>query len=197
MIPIFETRLNEAIFYAVFYTAYGADIALTYIAPLIRRRLKIKKDKTYITLVTTLLATIFLSLYFGYLSYYTGIGVLPLPSLYIGLALIAAGEWLRLWAIATLGKYFSPVVTVFPDHKVVTRGPYRLARHPAYGGALISLLGLALATRSAFSLPLVLLNAAVYNNRANTEEKLLTESLGDEYVKYKSKVRKKFIPFLW
>lgn len=196
MIPIFVTRENEVVFNTLFFTLYGIDFALTYLVPLVKRRLRFKKDKTYIVLFVTLFFTIFFSFFFGYLSYYAGIGVLPLPFLYVGLALFVAGELFRFWAIMTLGKYFSPIVTVFPDQKVVTWGPYRLVRHPAYGGAIISFLGIALATRSVFSLPLVLVDAAMYNNRANVEEKLLIESLGDEYIKYKSKVKKKFIPFI-
>lgn len=196
MIPIFVTQENETVFYVIFYTLYGIDLTLTYLVPLFRRRLRFKRDRTYIILATTLFFTIFFSFYFGYLSYYTGVGVLPLPCLYVGMALIVAGELFRFWAVVTLGKYFSPIVTVFPDQKVVTSGPYRLVRHPAYGGAIISFLGLALATRSVFSLSLVLVDALVYNNRANVEEKLLIEGLGEEYVKYKSKVKKKFIPFI-
>ena len=197
MIPIFGTRVNEVVFYTVFSVFYGVDFILTYGVPLVRRRLRKKRDRTFTILLLSLFLTAYFSFFFGYFSYYTGIGELPLPFLYVGLALIVIGESFRIWAILTLDRYFSPIITIYSDHKVVTWGPYRLVRHPAYGGSIISFLGIALASRSVFSLLLVLIDVAVYDYRAKAEEKLLIESLGDEYVNYRSRVRKKFIPFIF
>ncbi|BCU70120.1 methyltransferase family protein [Stygiolobus caldivivus] len=199
MIPIFANELNEVLFYTVFFVFYGADFVMTYGIPLTRGRREVRKRerKSFFIFFATMYFTVTFSFFFGYFSYYSGIGELPLLFLYVGTSLIIVGESFRLWAIFTLNKYFSPVVTVYSDHRVVTRGPYGYVRHPAYGGGAISLLGIALSTRSLFSLVLLLPAILVFNYRANIEERLLIESLGEEYVKYKSKVRKKFIPFLY
>ena len=154
-----------------------------------------REFSTYFVFVGLVFLTIFLSFYFGYLSYFTGIGELPMVFIYAGLALMVIGEGFRAWAILTLDKYFSPIVTVYSDQRVVTRGPYRLVRHPAYGGAIIVLLGIALSLRSLFSL-LIPIDIVFFNHRANLEERLLIQSLGEEYLNYRRRVRKKFIPYV-
>lgn len=95
-----------------------------------------------------------------------------------------------------MGKHFSPIVTIYSNHRVVDKGPYKLVRHPAYGGAIITILGVSIALRSIFSLISVLIIAQIYNYRENLEERLLIKNLGEEYEEYKRRVRKKFIPYL-
>lgn len=48
------------------------------------------------------------------------------------LAVFVALSLLRLWVIATLGRYWTTRVIVLPDVPLVRRGPYRLFRHPNY-----------------------------------------------------------------
>ena len=50
----------------------------------------------------------------------------------------------RLWAVRTLGRWFTTVVRVAPDQQVVAGGPYRWVRHPSYLGLLLTLAGLGL-----------------------------------------------------
>jgi len=50
--------------------------------------------------------------------------------LVIGLMLIWVGIGLRLWAVRTLGHYFTRVVMVKAGQRVVSGGPYRVIRHP-------------------------------------------------------------------
>jgi protein-S-isoprenylcysteine O-methyltransferase Ste14 len=57
------------------------------------------------------------------------------------------GIGLRLWSIATLGRYFQPIVHIQQGHQVVKAGPYRVLRHPAYTGILLAVLGLSLLPR--------------------------------------------------
>ncbi|HEX7996058.1 MAG TPA: isoprenylcysteine carboxylmethyltransferase family protein, partial [Streptosporangiaceae bacterium] len=63
-----------------------------------------------------------------------------------GKALVALGEViavcgiaLRVWAILTLDRFFTFVVGIAQDHRVVQHGPYRVLRHPGYAGALLAL----------------------------------------------------------
>src|ERR1035437_7867507 len=64
-------------------------------------------------------------------------GTLPWPGdllwpVVAGIVLMAAGIGLRIWSIATLGRFFQYWIQVQPGHRVVTGGPYRYVRHPSY-----------------------------------------------------------------
>ena len=89
-----------------------------------------------------------------------------------------AGEAFKLWRVFTLGKHFSPIVTIYSYHRVVGKGHYKLARHPAYGGTIITILGVSIALRSIFSLISVLIIAQIYNYRANLEEERWRDEKG-------------------
>lgn len=62
----------------------------------------------------------------------------------LGLLLAVPGLALRVWSIATLGRFFRPIVSVADDQTVVRSGPYRLVRHPSYTGLLLLVLGVSL-----------------------------------------------------
>ncbi|KAI0771117.1 hypothetical protein BD413DRAFT_476195 [Trametes elegans] len=65
-----------------------------------------------------------------------------------GLALLAAGTLLRLSCYRSLGPLFTFDLALLPAHKLVTSGPYRVVRHPAYAGSLLVLAGLGAADLS-------------------------------------------------
>jgi len=126
-------------------------------------------------------------------------GVTPLPEafLYLGIVLMLAGIGFRQWAIWVLGRFFSTTVRILSDHRMVTNGPYRLVRHPSYTGALLTLVGLGLGSRTwAGTLIIVVLFGIVYNYRISVEEKALRAEFGQEYVSY-AKRTKRLIPFLF
>ncbi len=114
-----------------------------------------------------------------------------------GAALAVAGLAFRVWAVATLGQYFTYVVKVSPDQKVVDTGPYRWLRHPSYTGALAAALGIALSMRYAWALALVgVPNFVGYAIRIFVEEKALAEGIGEPYRAYMRRT-KRLIPFVW
>jgi len=61
------------------------------------------------------------------------------------IALYVALQPVRLWAIASLGPYWTTRVVTVPDAPLSARGPYRFVRHPIYAlvAAEIALLPLA------------------------------------------------------
>src|SRR5438094_10066708 len=61
---------------------------------------------------------------------------------FAGLVLFVAGLLLRWWAIITLVRFFSGVVTMEKDHELVERGPINGRRHPSYTGVFLTLVGL-------------------------------------------------------
>jgi protein-S-isoprenylcysteine O-methyltransferase Ste14 len=62
----------------------------------------------------------------------------------VGIALMWAGIAFRYYAMRVLGRYFTFQVDVHSGQTVIEAGPYRYIRHPAYTGALITVLGLGL-----------------------------------------------------
>ncbi|MEZ0446889.1 methyltransferase family protein [Cellulomonas sp. ICMP 17802] len=108
-----------------------------------------------------------------------------------------SGLLLRWWSFATLGTYFTTVVQTSPDQAVITRGPYRLLRHPSYTGLLAAFLGAGLMLGNwvgACVGVLLILLALVY--RLRREERALVEALGDAYLDF-ARGRARLVPFVW
>ena len=66
---------------------------------------------------------------------------------WVGVAIGAAGGMLRLAPVFVLGRRFSGLVAIQPNHKLVTDGLYRVIRHPSYLGLLATGVGWSLAFR--------------------------------------------------
>jgi methyltransferase len=71
-------------------------------------------------------------------------GPAPPNLLATGLILFGAAKALKAWAIASLGPRWTFRVLVPPGDALVTRGPYRLLRHPNYLAVLGEIAGVAL-----------------------------------------------------
>jgi protein-S-isoprenylcysteine O-methyltransferase Ste14 len=118
-------------------------------------------------------------------------------TLVIGEAVAVAGIALRVWAILTLDRFFTFVVGISADHRVVQRGPYRLLRHPGYAGALLTLLGIGVAVRNWLSLLLIVaVPALALAIRITVEEATLAGALGAEYRAYADRTAR-LIPGIW
>ncbi len=102
-----------------------------------------------------------------------------------GLVLLWAGSALRAWAISALGRFFTIVVAVQQDHRVVERGPYRWLRHPGYLGTILAVTGVGLAEGDWASVAIMLLTIlTACAIRIPVEERALVRELGDEYTAY-------------
>ncbi len=116
---------------------------------------------------------------------YRNIGVVPFWVQVLALALLVCGTVLREWAIALLGRFFSRTVRIEQGHRLITTGPFRWIRHPAYTGMLIMdtsiILGFGTWVGAILMFGLLLL-AALY--RIRVEERALLEAFGDEYRSY-------------
>lgn len=51
---------------------------------------------------------------------------------WLWLALFAAAQGLRYWAIASLGRYWNTRILIVPGARLVRNGPYRFLSHPNY-----------------------------------------------------------------
>ena len=71
---------------------------------------------------------------------------------WLGVAICAAGGVLRLAPVFVLGRRFSGLVAIQPDHRLVTDGLYGVIRHPSYLGLLATGVGWSLAFRGGVGL---------------------------------------------
>nr|WP_319487751.1 isoprenylcysteine carboxylmethyltransferase family protein [uncultured Caproiciproducens sp.] len=123
--------------------------------------------------------------------------IMPTFVFWIGVILTILGVILRVFSVWTLGKFFTLAVQVGSEQKIVQIGPYRLLRHPAYTGSILSLIGIALSFRSPWGVAVTLLIiAAVYGYRIKTEETTLEKSFGLQYQDYE-KHTWRLIPYIW
>jgi protein-S-isoprenylcysteine O-methyltransferase Ste14 len=128
-----------------------------------------------------------------------GIGQIALPDwvAWLGVALMAVGIALRIWANRVLGAYYTRTLRIQSGQRVVREGPYRLIRHPGYAGALLMWLGAILATRNWITLVVVGLSViSVHLYRIATEERMLASALGGDYQSYMADT-KRVIPWVW
>ena len=60
------------------------------------------------------------------------VAVVRPPLYFVPLAAFIAIQPLRLWVIASLGRFWTTRIITVPGAPLVRRGPYRLMRHPNY-----------------------------------------------------------------
>jgi protein-S-isoprenylcysteine O-methyltransferase Ste14 len=118
------------------------------------------------------------------------------PLRIVGVALGAAGLTLVIGGRVALGRSFTPFPR--PRHSsstLVEAGPYRLVRHPLYGGVI--LLGLAWClVSSPVALVAELLLVTVHEAKRRREEAWLLERYAG-YAAYRGRVRRALIPWVY
>jgi protein-S-isoprenylcysteine O-methyltransferase Ste14 len=115
----------------------------------------------------------------------------------VGTLGLGLGTALRVWAVRTLGRYFTALVTVQARQAVIEEGPYALVRHPAYSGSLLACIGGAVLFESLVTLVVILVVALpAYLFRIRVEEKVLCEHLGPAYLPYRARTWK-LIPYVY
>jgi protein-S-isoprenylcysteine O-methyltransferase Ste14 len=192
---LFPTTIAASIFFVVYAFWLLSELVVGGIIPRSRRhgtpiRYEDKSSRLLITL------SMFISVIIAFLFAASGIASLPSGAFYLGIGLMIAGILLRQWSIAVLGRYFSRTVGVQEGQAVVDRGPYRLVRHPAYTGSLLTMVGLGFVLQSwGAVLVLIAFFGAAFGYRIHVEEAVLTSKLGDKYVAYAKKT-KRLIPYV-
>jgi protein-S-isoprenylcysteine O-methyltransferase Ste14 len=114
---------------------------------------------------------------------------------FVGMSTFLAGVFYRLWAIRTLGQYYSHKVQAVAQHQIVDSGPYRFTRHPAYAGMIIANAGISMYFLNWVSVGVflfVLVPAILL--RIRIEERTLFGI--EEYAEF-ARTRKRLFPVLW
>lgn len=105
----------------------------------------------------------------------------------LGVALTYLGLSLTLWSRIRLGRYWSGVVALKQDHRLIQVGPYRFVRHPLYSGIILAAFGLILAVTTWNSLLGLALLIACFERRAHIEDALLAAEFGAEFEAYRQR----------
>lgn len=125
---------------------------------------------------------------------FAGGGTFSIRLAITGIVIMMAGVFTRGFAIKKLGRVYSHRIREVGDN-IVTAGPYKIIRHPAYLGTLIAHTGITIVFLNKFSMAaLSLWYIAVFMRVIVEDNWLLKEP---KYQIFAEKVRWKFIPYIW
>jgi protein-S-isoprenylcysteine O-methyltransferase Ste14 len=111
------------------------------------------------------------------------------PVYAIGLVLAMSGAVLAIYSRALLGREWSATVQLKQGHELITRGPYRLVRHPIYSGLLLLFLGHAVMVGDWRGLLAVAIVFASFWRKLVQEEAWLAERFGEDYREYQARTK--------
>lgn len=166
---------------------------------LIERRLKGgpggEKEKSQ-KIIQTITAVIFISLtlFPGFDHRFLWSQVPP----YISVAadvLVALGFYI-IFLVFKENSFTSAIIETDKNQKVISTGPYKIIRHPMYGGAFILFLAAPVAMGSSWGVLFSLLLTIMMAVRLLDEEKFLKKNLKG-YEEYCRKTPFHLIPFIW
>jgi protein-S-isoprenylcysteine O-methyltransferase Ste14 len=115
---------------------------------------------------------------------------------WVGLLLYTVGGVLRIAPVFVLGRRFSGLVAIQPEHRLVTSGLYGVIRHPSYLGLFVLALGWGLAFRSGVGVAIAVLMLIVVLARIDAEERLLSETFSAEYDAYRARTWR-LVPYVY
>lgn len=148
-----------------------------------------------------ILAAIVLPLIVSTIFYFVDIGNLgsatALVIRYSGIAVYAAGIFIRYWSLILLGIHFSRDVDVKADQPLISSGPYRVIRHPSYTGLLLLNVGLHffIGNLPGTIIALVSITIALHI-RILEEEQSMEATIGERYYDWKIG-RKRLFPWVY
>jgi protein-S-isoprenylcysteine O-methyltransferase Ste14 len=115
---------------------------------------------------------------------------------FAGVATLILGSLLRRHCFRVLGAFFTGIVKIQDNHRVIDVGAYRWVRHPSYTAALVIVLGVALAFGNWLGIAVALALAfPAYFYRAYVEEQAMLAALGEPYARFMA-TRRRFVPFI-
>jgi protein-S-isoprenylcysteine O-methyltransferase Ste14 len=120
------------------------------------------------------------------------LSMIPLSWPVLAQGLFLGGGGLAVVSFVYLGRSFA----ILPAYRgTVTRGPYRLVRHPAYLGELLMISGCCLAAPGWTSCWPLLISLPLVALRITAEERVLTANAA--YRDYSQEVRWRLVPRVW
>lgn len=180
-----------------FIATFGANLSgaqkglkSTVLAPKEKPRTYLQKLPLYISVIT-LIVLIFAVFRLGTFEYKESYESLRIA----GLIIYVVFSWLQIWASKKLGNNFSTEILITKNHQLITKGPFKLIRHPQYLSQFLMDLGAGIATLSFILIPLALIELPFLILRALLEDKLLAKHFNAAFINYKKKTGF-MIPFI-
>lgn len=109
----------------------------------------------------------------------------------VGWPLVVGGIALNAWLVRTMRRAHTPIDPRKPVTRLVTEGPFRLSRNPSYTSFTMMYVGIASLVNTRW--PILFLPAVLGTMRRGVierEERYLERTFGDEYRRYKARVRR-------
>ena len=163
---------------------------------LLRKRLNAKEKEGEQKIVLALSGLMFLAAFVvAGLNFRFQWFVLPVWAVIIG-AVVFLAAYVMYAEVLRENTYLSRTVEVQEGQKVIDTGLYGIVRHPMYSATLFLFLSMGIVLGSLFSFAILLFYIPIIALRMKNEEKVLEEGL-EGYREYKTRVKKKVIPFIW
>ena len=113
----------------------------------------------------------------------------------VGVLVLVLGTALSVAAAVHLGSNLTPLPHPKDGASFVASGPYRVVRHPMYGGVILLALGWAFHVEGLLTLAYAALTVLFFDIKTRREENWLMLRF-PEYAAYRKRVRK-LIPFIY
>src|SRR5262245_4038854 len=81
-----------------------------------------------------------------------------------GIGIMLGGLALRLWANQTLGQFYTSTLRIAERQRIIRQGPYKVLRHPGYGGLLLTWAGAGLAAENWMAATMMILVMFIMNH---------------------------------
>ena len=109
----------------------------------------------------------------------------------LGWPLIGAAVMLNTWFLRTIRDAEVPIRTDKPVPRLTTKGPFRYSRNPSYLALALLYTGIAVLLNSLWAILLLPVVVGVMQREViGREERYLERTFGEEYVDYKTSVRR-------
>ena len=109
----------------------------------------------------------------------------------IGPAIVALAFGIFFWAVVTMLRGHASIPTNKPTDAIVAGGPFRFSRNPIYFSMILLHIGIGAWTKSLWFFVLAAPSVALLTwGVILREEQYLERKFGDEYLSYKSRVRR-------
>jgi protein-S-isoprenylcysteine O-methyltransferase Ste14 len=109
----------------------------------------------------------------------------------LGVSLLGGGTVLNAWFLRTIRKADVPLRTDKPVPRLTTQGPFRYSRNPSYLALAMIYAGIASLRNSLWAMLLLPLVVMVMQREViGREERYLERAFEEEYLAYKSQVRR-------
>ncbi|MFX1424591.1 MAG: methyltransferase family protein [Promethearchaeota archaeon] len=117
--------------------------------------------------------------------------IIPFPYTFTGFILIVFGLIINIWSTRELKSNTTPIDFNKPTVNLVVDGPFSISRNPIYISGVILSFGITVLLGSLFAfifpVALILILNTYY---IPFEEEKLEKTFGEEYIKYKKRVRR-------